>query len=753
MSRNSKREPRATPIVLIATAWLAQACATTSSPPANLAKGEAFITEIFWSDHGSVLAAKTYEHAHPGEEHPRFGAALFDASTGELRTTLDWSRHATQVEVSPDGSRAAVVDHGSPEVGIFDAANGKLLHVARCRGPAVTAYFVDDQQLYCEWFNHVFGDPMFLLGIFYVAFEGADLIDIETGESRDAADAAVARPGAPDPPPLIARTSSDDDGREEVRVWTADETRSIGSWELDGVASSEANPAFRRDFTAVAVSLGDRLAIVNLEDALTDASKTTAGECRQGDCDRGDGVQDAIAGWRYQGRFFRGHRHGPGRIVDPRGRVRFEGHWEEGKIGGSCDGNCVDGVGTRVSDKGWRYTGPFVDGVAHGRGKVIYEASGKVYEGDVERGKVTGQGVETLPSGERYVGGFYEGTRHGKGRLTRPDGSSLEGVFRDGILVSDGGVEVRADRTRYEGDFREGKWHGTGVETTADGAAYAGGFQHGKRHGWGELRDARGVVVRRGDWRDGSFFGACAAGDCVNGEGTYLFATGARFVGNYQDGKWHGLGRMLGPTGQVEREGLWLDDHYVGRCVRGDCKDGVGRLEDGASSYEGAFKAWKPHGQGKLVQVNGKVFDGAFENGAPHGRTTIRFPDGGYYEGNVAKGVRHGQGYQEYPDGTKFRGTFSDEQPRGSGELTRPDGTVYTGMMPDGAGRLRYPNGDVLEGNFRGGVAWGPCVLYRSGGGKAVGEWQAGEQLPPGVQAGRFPTVRAAWDAYKRGEL
>ncbi|SVD40958.1 uncharacterized protein METZ01_LOCUS393812, partial [marine metagenome] len=40
----------------------------------------------------------------------------------------------------------------------------------------------------------------------------------------------------------------------------------------------------------------------------------------------------------------------------------------------------------------------------------------------------------------------------------------------------------------------------------------------------------------------GTVFAACIEGNCVNDQGTYTFADGDKYVGEYKDGKYHGQG-------------------------------------------------------------------------------------------------------------------------------------------------------------------------------------------------------------------
>ncbi|MEZ4988401.1 MAG: hypothetical protein R2795_25815 [Saprospiraceae bacterium] len=41
----------------------------------------------------------------------------------------------------------------------------------------------------------------------------------------------------------------------------------------------------------------------------------------------------------------------------------------------------------------------------------------------------------------------------------------------------------------------------------------------------------------------------CVKGNCLNGQGTYEFPSGSRYVGDFEDGKMHGKGILYFPDG------------------------------------------------------------------------------------------------------------------------------------------------------------------------------------------------------------
>ena len=54
----------------------------------------------------------------------------------------------------------------------------------------------------------------------------------------------------------------------------------------------------------------------------------------------------------------------------------------------------------------------------------------------------------------------------------------------------------------------------------------------------------------------------CIEGDCRNGNGTYTFANGDKYVGEFKDGKYHGQGTYTKSDGTVEK-GIWENGKLV----------------------------------------------------------------------------------------------------------------------------------------------------------------------------------------------
>ena len=162
-------------------------------------------------------------------------------------------------------------------------------------------------------------------------------------------------------------------------------------------------------------------------------------------------------------------------------------------------------------------------------------------------------------------------------------------------------------------------------------------------------------------------------GECVNGQGTYTWADGEKYVGQYKDGKANGQGTYTFPSGQK----------YVGQ-FKDSKKNGQGTYTwpDG-SKYVGPYKNDKRHGQGIQTVADGSKYVGQFKDDKVDGQGTETRPDGRKYVGQFKDGKRHGQGTFTWPDGQKYVGQFKKDMRDGKGSHTRTDGSKYVGQFKD----------------------------------------------------------------------
>ncbi|WP_204524668.1 MORN repeat-containing protein [Litchfieldia alkalitelluris] len=81
------------------------------------------------------------------------------------------------------------------------------------------------------------------------------------------------------------------------------------------------------------------------------------------------------------------------------------------------------------------------------------------------------------------------------------------------------------------------------------------------------------------------------------------------------------------------------------------------------SSYTGDFKKGKPHGKGTLHWYNGNTYTGEFVDGQITGSGKLNWADGTVYEGEVFDGRPHGQGTMYYVSGSVYTGQWVNGEP------------------------------------------------------------------------------------------
>jgi len=118
--------------------------------------------------------------------------------------------------------------------------------------------------------------------------------------------------------------------------------------------------------------------------------------------------------------------------------------------------------------------------------------------------------------------------------------------------------------------------------------------------------------------------------------------------------------------------------------------------------YVGEFRDNKQHGQGTYTYANGGKYVGEWRDAKRHGHGTAIYADGNKYVGEWRDDKRHGHGTAIYADGGKYIGEFKDNKLHGHGTRTDADGGKYIGEFKDnklhGHGTIIFTDGQVLEG-------------------------------------------------------
>jgi len=179
----------------------------------------------------------------------------------------------------------------------------------------------------------------------------------------------------------------------------------------------------------------------------------------------------------------------------------------------------------------------------------------------------------------------------------------------------------------------------------------------------------------------------CISGNCVNGYGTYTYADGEQYVGEFKDDLPNGQGTKTYVDGSK-----YIGEHKDGK------KHGQGTYEKDGTKYVGEWGDDLPNGQGTLTFANGSKYIGEHKDGLPNGQGIYTWTDGRKYVGEFKDGKKHGQGTNTYADGSKYVGEWRDGERHGQGTSTYAGGDKYVGEWRDGE---RHGQGTYIFSNGR----------------------------------------------------
>lgn len=272
--------------------------------------------------------------------------------------------------------------------------------------------------------------------------------------------------------------------------------------------------------------------------------------------------------------------------------------WMANDLSAQClSGDCVNGRGKFQYPSGAVYQGEFVDGEIHGVGKLNY-SDGREYIGEWVNRYQEGKGKMTMPDGRVFKGYWKRGEFYGEDLTGEPIAYNEtvvqeEPEVQTGCIVGDcntgNGTMLFADGSKYEGGFVNGKINGFGTYYYANNSKYTGEWKDGYYHGEGTKYNGP-KDVRIGLWQNGEYLGtkedqsrkACISGNCENGEGTYVYADGSKYIGEFKAGAADGQGICYYSNG---------------------------------NKYTGFWKANSFNGEGIMYFANGEVTGGIWDNG------------------------------------------------------------------------------------------------------------------------------------------
>ena len=272
--------------------------------------------------------------------------------------------------------------------------------------------------------------------------------------------------------------------------------------------------------------------------------------------------------------------------------------------------------------------------------------------------------------------------------------------------------------------------------------------------------------------------------------GTYTWAGGEKYAGEWKDGKRRGEGINTLANGRVQ-EGFWIDDKFVkpekinlpSQQADPPLNENRPRLE----AVQNTQSNWPPcpkvdYSKNAHLGVDGRtgkwhncfgryraelndtykgdVLEGEWRNGFLNGQVTYTFPSGEKYAGEWKDGKYNGQGTYIFPSGEKYAGEYKDNKRNGQGTYIFATGSKYVGEWKDdkyhGQGTYIFASGSKYIGEYKDDKKHGQGTFTAANGDKYVGEWKDDKSHGRGVQtyADGRPSQEGIWaeDKFVRAE-
>ena len=205
-----------------------------------------------------------------------------------------------------------------------------------------------------------------------------------------------------------------------------------------------------------------------------------------------------------------------------------------------------------------------------------------------------------------------------------------------------------------------------GTYTWASGSKYIGEYKDGKKHGQGANTQANGNKYV-GEFKD----------DKRHGQGTYNWKDGRIWVGEWENGELSGYAITYDASGSINQEGIFKNGKFLRSLPKCEGSYSVttwtncfGTFTYTNGDYVGAWKNGKRNGQGTYTYASGNKYVGEFEDGKRQGQGTYYYLadnqwKGDKYVGEYKDDKRHGQGTYTYANGAKEVGAWENSKLNG----------------------------------------------------------------------------------------
>ena len=283
--------------------------------------------------------------------------------------------------------------------------------------------------------------------------------------------------------------------------------------------------------------------------------------------------------------------------------------WSELKRGKCVSGDCKNGYGEirYKGGDGYWYRGFFKNKLRHGEGTLYDAEDGPVLTGNWVKNELEGQGAMYFGY-LVHEGEFRNSVPTGLGTRYNANGTISEhGIFKFGGL-NGLGTRYNANGTISEhGIFKWGQLETPMLHPSLEekGVVASGaGVTSEAREEPRQFSSSLGIALPQTNTGQQQTVqmtsqdqAGCVVGDCVNGKGTYYFANGNRYEGDWVDNKRTGKGTFYFARGG-RYEGDWVDNKRTGK--------GTYYFKSG-DRYEGDLVAGRYHGKGTLYFADGSI--------------------------------------------------------------------------------------------------------------------------------------------------